>query len=160
MRELMAGMKLEKRKQTDIAFISHVGPHDKVPWGEYIEKLYGWAKSNKVMPGFYPMAIYPDDPRKTPPDKVRTEIALPFKGKARPTAEIKVKRLPEMRVATISHKGPGSEYVNTYAKLTRWVEEKGLEVTGPPIEIFSKKPEVINGVQILHSKVIMPVAKK
>jgi len=156
----MAGPKLEARKASDLAYIEHVGPYDKVPWEEYMHRLYGWAKENKIMPGFYPMGIYYSDAKHTPPEKLRCDIAITFKGKAKEGVGIKIKKLPAMKVASISHKGPGSEYMNTYAKLMEFVGKKGYEVSGPPMEIYSKKPEVVGGETILFAKVMMPVKKK
>jgi effector-binding domain-containing protein len=152
--------KLEARKATNLAYIEHVGAYDKVPWEDYIKRLYGWAKEQKVMPGFYPMAIYLDDSEKTPPENLRSDIAITFKGKAKEQAGVKTRNMPAMKVATISHKGPGSEFKNTYAKLTEWIEKKGYRILGPPIEVYSKKPEVVGGVTILYAKVMMPVKKK
>lgn len=106
------------------------------------------------------MAIYPDDPENIPADKLRSEIAITFKGKAAAKGNIKTKKLPAMKVATISHKGPGSEFKNTYGKLVGWIAEKGLVISGPPMEIYSKKPEVVGGQTILYAKVMMPVKKK
>ena len=151
---------MESRKATDVAYIEHAGPYDKVPWGEYIERLYGWAKGQKVMPGFYPFAIYLDDPEKVSPGNLRSEIAITFKGKAAGKGGVRTKRLPAMKVASISHKGPGSEFKNTYAKLNEWKASKGYVCAGPPIEAYTKKPEVVNGVTILYAKVMMPVKKK
>ena len=156
----MAGPKLEERKASGLAYIEHQGAPDKIPWQEYIEKLYGWAKEQKVMPGFCPMGIYHDDPKVVSPEKCRNEVAITFKGKAKESSGIKVRQMPAMRVATISHKGPGSEFSRTYATLFEWIEKKGLKVSGPPMEVYSKKPEVVNGVTILYAKVMMPVAKK
>jgi effector-binding domain-containing protein len=156
----MVSPKLECRGEANLAYIEYRGPYDKVPWEEYIHRLYGWAKEQKVMPGFYPMAICIDDPKTVSQKDCRSEIAITFKGKAAPTASIKTRQLPAMKVATISHKGPGSEFSNTYAKLMEWIAEKGYEVSGPPMEIYSKKPEVVDGVTILYAKVMMPVKKK
>jgi len=117
----MAGPKLEARKSSDLAYIEHQGPYDKVPWEEYMHRLYGWAKEG---------------------------------------VGIKIKKLPAMKVASISHKGPGSEYANTYSKLMEFVGKNGYEVLGPPMEIYSKKPEVVGGETILYAKVMMPVKKK
>jgi len=156
----MAGPKLETRRTANLAYIEHRGPYDKVPWEGYIKQLYGWAKSQKVMPGFYPRAIYHDDPEKTPPQQCRSDIAITFKGRAREEAGIKIRKMPVMKVATISHKGPGTEFKNTYAKLADWIGKKGYEVSGPPIEIYSKKPQVVGDVTILYAKVMMPVRKK
>jgi len=156
----MSSPKVESRKAASIAYIEHLGPYDKVPWEEYMQRLYGWAKGQKVMPGFYPMAIYHDDPKKTPPERCRSEIAITFKGDGKEQGGVKTRRLPEMTVATISHKGPGSEFQKTYARLMEWITEKWYTVSGPPIEVYTRKPEVVGGVTVLYAKVMMPVKKK
>jgi effector-binding domain-containing protein len=156
----MANPKLETRKAANLAYIEHKGPYDKVPWEDYVKRLYGWAKEQKVMPGFYPMAIYHDDPEKTTPEGSRSDIGITFKGRAKEQAGVKTRKMPAMKVAAISHKGPGSEFKNTYAKLTEWIDKKGYKISGPPIEVYSKKPEVVSGVTVLYAKVMMPVKKK
>ena len=128
--------KLESRKAANLAYIEHKGPYDKIPWEDYIKRLYGWAKEQRVMPGFYPMAIYHDEPDKTSPESHRSDIAITFKGKAKEQSGIKTRKMPAMKVAAISHKGPGSEYKSTYAKLAEWIEKKGYKTSGPPIEIY------------------------
>jgi len=156
----MVGLKLESRKATSIAYIEHQGSYDKVPWDEYMHRLYGWAKEQKVMPGFHPMSICYDNPAKTQPEKCRSDVAISFKGEAEEVQGVKIKQLPAMTVAAISHKGPGSEYANTYRKLEDFIAEKGYDVSGPPMEVYSKKPEVIGGVTILYAKIMIPVEKK
>ena len=156
----MAGPKLEERKASGLAYIEHRGAFDKIPWQEYIEKLYGWAKEQKVMPGFHPMGIYHDDPKIVPPEKCRTEIGITFKGKAKESSGVKIRQMPAMKVASISHKAPASEFHKTYATLEEWINNKGLKVSGPPMEVYSKKPETVGGVTILYVKILMPVARK
>jgi effector-binding domain-containing protein len=156
----MANPKFETRKASSLAYIEHKGPYDKVPWEGYIKRLYGWAKEEKVMPGFYPMAVCYDDPEKTPPEEARSDIGITFKGRAKEHAGVKTRKMPAMKVAAISHKGPSSEFKHTYAKLTEWINKKGYRTTGPSIEVYSKKPEVVNGVRILYAKVMMPVKRK
>jgi len=156
----MTSPKLETRRAANLAYIEHQGPYDKVPWDNYIKQLYGWAKEQKVMPGFYPMAIYHDDPEKMAPEKCRSDVAITFKGRAKGQAGVKIRKMPAMKVATISHRAPGSEFKNTYAKLADWIGKKGYKVSGPPIEVYSKKPKVVGDVTILYAKVMMPVRKK
>ena len=156
----MANPKLETRKAANLAYIDHKGSYDRVPWEDYIKRLYGWAKEQKVMPGFYPMAICYDDPEKTPPEKIRSEIGITFKGRGKEQDGVKIRKMPAMKVAAISHKGPSVEFKNTYAKLTEWINKKGYRMSGPSIEVYSKKPEVVNGVKILYAKVMMPVKRK
>ena len=134
---MMANPKLETRKAANLAYIAHKGPYDKVPWEDYIKRLYGWAKEQKVMPGFYPMAICYDDPEKTHPEEARSDIGITFKGRAKEQAGVKTRKMPAMKVAAISHKGPSSEFKNTYAKLTEWIAKKGYRISGPSIEVYS-----------------------
>jgi effector-binding domain-containing protein len=156
----MANPKIEARKAANLAYIEHKGPYDQVPWETYMGQLYGWARSQKVMPGFHPMAIYYNDPLKTSPEESRSDIGITFKGRAKDQVSVKMRKMPAMKVATISHKGPGSEFKNTYAKLAEWIAEKGYVVSGPPIEVYSKEPEIVNGVTVLYAKVMMPIKKK
>jgi effector-binding domain-containing protein len=156
----MPNLRIERRKATKLAYLKHQGPYDKVPWDDYIKRLYGWAKEQKVMPGFYPLAIYYDDPQKKPQEKLRSEIGITFKGTGKGKAGVKIGQLAAMTVATISHKGPATEFKNTYAKLFAWIKAKGYKMSGNPIEIYTKKPSVIGGVTVLYAKVMMPVKKK
>ncbi len=147
--------KLENRKAGNLAYIEYEGPYGNIPWEDLVKRLYGWAKEQKVMPGFYPMAIYHNEQ-----GKKRSEIAITFKGKAKGHAGIRTRKTPAMKMATISHKGPGRELKNTYGELTEWIDKKGYKISGPTVEIYSKRPEVVDGVTILYVKVMMPVKKK
>ncbi len=151
---------MESRKAANLAYIEHRGAYDMVPWEDYIKQLYGWAKEQKAMPGFYPMAIYHDNVEQTPSEMLRSEIGITFKGRAKEQGNVKIRKLAAMKVAAISHKGPGSEFKNTYAKLAEWIEKKGYRSSGPPIEIYSKKPQIVDGVAILTAKVMMPISKR
>jgi effector-binding domain-containing protein len=156
----MAKPKLEDRKEAELAYIEFTGPYNKMPFDEIIPKLYGWAKEQKVMPGFHPMAIFYDDPKAVLPESCRSEIAITFKGPAKETAGIETKHMPAQKVAAISFKGTASEYEKAYQELDKWIEGKGYRVSGPCIEIYSKMPEMIDDVMILYSKIMMPVEAK
>lgn len=149
--------KFEERKEVMLAYIEHRGPYDQVPWNELMPRLYGWAKEQKVMPGFHPMGIYHDDPNTAPGAKCRSDIAITFKGEARSSGDVKIKKLPAMKVATLSFKGPAEGYPDAYKALDAWIQEKGHHVTGPSIEVYSKMPEVVDGATILYAKIMMPV---
>ena len=127
---------------------------------EYIPRLYAWAKELKVMPGFYPMAIYHDAPGARAPGEFRSDIAITFEGRAKATEGIVLKRLPAMRVATISHNGPGSTLGDTYARLYEWIDDNGFEASGPPMEIYSRTPEGVVGVTTLYAKVMVIVRER
>ncbi|MBI5000067.1 MAG: GyrI-like domain-containing protein [Euryarchaeota archaeon] len=151
---------VKKREATKIAYVEHTGPYDKIPFDVYIGKLYGFAKENKVMPGFHPFAMYPDDPKVTPPEKLKSEIAITLKGEAVPSKGVKVKILPEMEVAVIKHKAPGTEFPETYRKVMEWVAANGYECSGPCLEIYTKKPTVEGAKTIIYANIQVPIRKK
>lgn len=155
----MAAVKVETRKPATLAYIEHKGPYDEIPFEDFTSKLYAWAKQQKVIPGFYPMGIYHDHPEHKPPEQLRSEIAISFKGDARPAGDVKVRDLPEMKVAAVSFKGPSEDFRKSYDTLMSWIDENGYEWDGPAIEVYSKKPEMVDGKTILHAKIMAPVRK-
>lgn len=156
----MATAKLEKRKATTLAYLEYTGPYDRIPFEDYIRRLYEWVKTKKIIPGFYPMGIYYSDPKITPPEKCRTDIGIMVKGNPKPEGDIKIRKLPAMTVATLSHKGPRSEYRKSYDTLDEFIKKKGYTIIAPAIEIYSKKPEMVAGQQIIYAKIMFPVKKK
>lgn len=143
----------------NLAYIEHVGAYDKIPFEDYIERLYGWAKENHVRPGFYPMGVFLDPPEIKPQEKLRSEIGIQIYNEAKPGKGILVRELSEMEVATISHKGPSAEYPKTYKDLNDWILEHGYEWAGPAIEIYTRKPKIVRGETILFTKIEAPVRK-
>ncbi len=153
-------VKVESRKPMKLAYIEHVGDYGAIPFQRYMERLFGWAKANKVRPGFNPLGIFYDMPSTTPPERCRSEIAIPIYGDAKGEGEVKTKDLPAMKVAAVSFKGPASEYPKTYDALSAWVAENGYEWAGPSIEAYSKKPEQVGGQTIMYAKIMAPVRKR
>jgi effector-binding domain-containing protein len=156
----LAKVKVKRRKATDIAYIEHVGPYGGIPFDEYYSRLYAWAKKSKVRPGWKGMAIYPDDPKRVPEEKLRTEVAIPIIGEAQGSESVKVRRLPDMEVAIIVHSGPAEDYDKTYAELGAWIEQNGYEWASAPMEEYTKKPKIKDGKVIIRSNILAPVRKK
>jgi effector-binding domain-containing protein len=157
----MAGsVKLEERKAFTLAYVEHMGDCSGIPFAEYIDRLYSWAKKRNVRPGFHPMGIFLDAPGSRPPGKHRSEVGISIAEKVRASSGIKVRNVPAMKVAAISHKGPAEEYSATYAKLGDWIVAHGYEWAGPCIEVYSKRPETVDGKGIIYAKVMAPVKKR
>ena len=138
------------------AYVEHVGPYNKIPFKEYIEKLYGWAKEKHIRPGFYPMGLFLDPPTST---TCRSEIGIQIYNQAKPEDGIMIKELPKQNVATISHKGPSEEYPKTYQELNDWISTHGYQWAGPSIEIYTRKPKLVDGETFLYAKIEAPVEK-
>lgn len=155
----MQRVKLEETKPVRLAYVEHMGSYDKIPFPQYMEKLYGWAKEKHIRPGLFSIGLYYDSDR-IASEKRRSEIGIPIYGEAEPEGDIKVKDLPAMQVATISHKAPSSEYPKTYETLSRWIVENGYEWAGPSIETYTRRPRTIGGRTIVYAKVKAPIRKK
>lgn len=149
--------KFEERKETMLAYVEHQGPYDEIPWRSYLERLHGWAKEQKVWPGTHAIGMYYDDPKAVPAERCRSDIAITFKGEASGSKEVKVRKLPATKVAAMSFKVPGEGITGAYNGLLTWIAETGHKVTGPPMEIYSKRPEAVDGVMLLYSKIVVPV---
>lgn len=149
----------ERRGPTKLAYIEHVGPYDKIPFSEYIGRLYGWAKENHVRPGFYPLGVFQDSPDTNAPESLRSEIGIQVHGEARASNGILIKDFPEMEVASISHKGPSSKYAKTYRELSEWITHHGYEWAGPSMELYTRKPKLVRGETILFTKIMAPLRK-
>jgi len=153
-------IKVKKLKSMKIAYIEHTGPYDKVPYGDYYEKLYGWAKEVKAKPGFKPLSVYPSDPHTTPPEQAKTWVAIPIHGSPVETEEIKIKELPAAEAAVCKYAGDSTVIEQTYKDLTAWMEENGYEASAPPMEVYTKMPKEKDGKTIVYATVQMPVKKK
>lgn len=156
----MAKIKVKTRKGGKVAYIAHTGSYMKVPYDELFGKLYGWAKQNKVRPGFKALGIFMDNPEKTPPEQCRSEIGISIYGDGPETDRIKVKTLPDMEVAVMKFKGESEDYMKAYNEIGEWTEANGYEWAGPCIEEYTKKPKVKDGKTIMFANIQVPVKRK
>ncbi|UCG69061.1 MAG: GyrI-like domain-containing protein [Thermoplasmata archaeon] len=156
----MAGIKIKTLKPQKLAYLEHTGDYGSIPYDEYFNRLYEWAKEKNVRPGFKGLGILHDDPQKIPPQDCRSEICIPIVGDAESEGDIKIKELPSMEVAVIKHKGSSKEYPETYKKLNEWIIENGYEWAGPTMEVYTKKPRTKGEETIIYANVQAPVKKK
>ena len=152
--------KLKKSKAYKVAYIEHVGAYDKVPYGDYYDKLFVWTKHKNLRPAGPPMAIFLDRPEETPPEKLRCEVLIPIQGEAKPEGEIKIKEIPSTDVTSITHRGPTKDYPKTYEKLRKWVDENGYVYAGPVMEIYLSKPKIVRGETVVFTNIQASIKRK
>lgn len=153
-------IKVKKRPAGAIAYIEYRGPYGSIPFDEYMGKLYAWAKQAKVRPGWVPFAVYTTDPNTTPESENITQVAITIAKEVPASGEVKVRSLPEMDVAAMEHNAPSEEYGRSYAELGKWITDNGYEPAGPPFEIYTKKPKMVDGKMIIYSEIQFPVRRK
>lgn len=155
----MAKIKIKKRKATKIAYIEHTGEYSTIPFEQAISKLYGFAKKNKLRPGFKPFAVYPDNPNTDSWDKIRTRVAISINKLAESYEDILTTELPQTEVACMDFSGSSEEYQEAYNELWEWIEENGYTINGSPMEFWGKKPKKKDGKTIIFSEIQAPIAK-
>ena len=150
-------VKIKKRKPRTIAYIRHKGDHSKIPYKEYIDRLYEWSKRKRARPGMRPMSIYIDNPKKKPKNKLRTDIAVPIKKGIKGEGKIKIKDLPKSKFASMKFKGSPDEYDKAYSELEDWIKENGYKISGKPVEIFTGTPKEEKGKTVIRSRIEIPI---
>jgi len=153
-------IKVKKRPAGAIAYIEHRGPYGNIPFDEYMGKLYAFAKQSKVRPGWKPFAVYTTDPNTTPEADNITQVAIDISKEVPGSGEVKVRSLPETDVAVMVHNAPSEEYKKSYAELGKWISENGYMTAGPPLEIYTAKPKMVDGKVIIYSEIHFPVKKR
>jgi len=156
----MAKIKAKTTKPMTVAYIEHIGPYSEVPWEEYMERLYGWAKEHHVRPGFSAIGIYHDNPEDVQPEACRSEVAIPIHGDASSDGGVKVKELPAMRVAELTFKGPSTMLGDAYRDIMAWTAEHGCEAAGPSMEIYRSRPKIKKGKMIFSARIQVPITEQ
>ncbi|KTD74610.1 AraC family transcriptional regulator [Legionella waltersii] len=117
-----------------LAVVEHRGDPRQV--GESVNKLIHWAKDQ-------PMNLKPkageafafayDDPKTTPKEEFRLDLAITVPEQIKLTGEIKEKRLPAGRYAVAIHKGSRENIGNTvYGMYRDWLPQSGEELGDLP----------------------------
>lgn len=128
--ELNITIREEERPGKQLIYIRLIGPYDSLDYCGTWGRLYNYIGElqipfNKVEH----IAIYPDDPKVTAPDKLRSELSLAVPQAVAPKGEIGVKELPGGKHAVFRYKGPytnmGAVYDTVYGY---WIPEKGYNL--------------------------------
>ncbi len=84
------------------------------------------------------------------------EVAWPVSGTARGTGDMKIYDMSGgMMVHTIHH-GPYDSCETTYERLFAWINERGLRISGPILEIYPNDPREVSPDAII-TEIYAPV---
>ena len=120
----MYEVQVRKTEPIQVASIHHTGPYQEL--GPVHGKLQSWISKNKIQPNGFIREIGYDNPMQTPPEKCRQEVCIPV-CEARAEGEIEIKRLPEVQVISVTHKG-GLDFQSlgpAYEALMGWAGREG-----------------------------------
>jgi len=123
--------------------LRHRGPYDAM--GAVYHRLHEWARQQPINisgPGFTVFLAPPDEQSWT---DAEYEVCLPISGDAATGDGIEVKEIQGTAVAFVQVACPYSEIPARYAELLAWLDVNGLEIAGPPREIYLSRPPADGG---------------
>ena len=133
---------IQKIDPLRVAFIQHVGPYHEV--GDTWKKLCTWAGPRGLLgPNTKFLGVCHDDPKVTPPDKIRYDACLQVDENVEAEGDVGVQVIPAREYATTRHQGPYEKLSETYAQLFgKWLPENGREPSAAPcLEFYLNSPE-------------------
>lgn len=104
--------------------------------GPLFGELHGYMQQNGQAPAGMPFAIY----HCLEGDAVDLECGMPVAEPLAGTERIRAGELPGGKVATVTHTGPYDDLRHTWAALTAWMKQQGLEAAGAPWEVYVTDP--------------------
>ncbi|WP_300157620.1 AraC family transcriptional regulator [Solidesulfovibrio sp.] len=125
-----------------VALVRHVGPYDQC--GAAWDKLCGLAgRLGLFGPDTLFLGVGHDDPRITPPDKIRYDACLTAPEGFAGTPELPVAVIGDGDYATAVVKGPYTNLAGAYAWLCGvWGPDSGREfASGPSMEVYLNDPK-------------------
>lgn len=123
-----------------VASVTKMGPYNEA--GKAVAEMVAWLGTAKVQPVGGPFGMYYDDPATVKPESCKYEICIPVAPgtKSDPKANVVVKMLPAMQVASTEHTGPYDKVSVVYQKLGTWITDNKYEAAGPAIEWYLNDP--------------------
>ena len=140
--------------QTVIA-IEHRGSHDDI--GGVYRQLMEWAKTKGVGVTGPGLTIFLSPPEQFDPQSGVFEVCMPVAAAPEADGEVKVKELPACTVACTTVTGPYSEIPAHYTEMLAWLSMEGLEIAGPPREVYIKHPGSVCCDKELVTEIQFPV---
>jgi len=153
----MPEITIKKVEGCKVAAIEGKGPYDKV--GPIFGELYTWLSKRSIELSEPPFGIYYDDPSKVAPEKCRYEICVPIMEEVKGDERVKIKTIPEIEVACITHKGSYSQIGSAWNKICEWIDKEGYQWAGAGREVYFNCPETTPEEELL-TEIQIPIRKK
>lgn len=150
-------VKLKKTEPMRVAVVSYVGPYSQA--GKLYGEIAKWLNQKRLKITGPPFGWFYDNPEEVEARKLRSEVGFPFKGKAKPEGNIKIKKTPAKEVLYTIHKGPYREVGSAYVALFRYAREKGYNPLGCPMEIYLNDPKEVPENELL-TEIQLPIKRK
>jgi AraC family transcriptional regulator len=131
-------VEITNRPELRIAAVQHVGAYDR------ISEAFGRLGAITAQAGLFgPMvAVYHDDPKKTPAEKLRSDAGITIQPTAKVPAGLKELKIPGGRYARTTYKGPYEALPEVWSQLMgEWLPKSGHRFgDGSSYELYRNDP--------------------
>lgn len=134
-------VKIEKIASMKVAAVRHIGPY--TDCGSAWEKLCAWAMPKGLVgPDTIMLGVCYDDPKTTPPEKIRYDACMTIRDNVESQPPIAKQEIAGGEYATYRHKGPYAGLVDAYEMVYgRWIPQSGRQYKHAPcFEIYRNCP--------------------
>ncbi len=139
-------------------YVAHKGPYTDIE--HVIGKLMEAIQSQNIFPAGPMIGVYYNSPEEVKPEELEWEIGFPISAQVNVTEPLKKKVWNFTSVVSSVHKGAYEETGQTIARMSEWMQEKGLIQAGPLLERYLTMPSPDTRPEDLRSEIWIPCQKK
>lgn len=143
--------------EMQVAYIPYTGPFEVLP--QLLGEVVQWVMDKGLQMTGMPFGLYYNSPLEVPPEELKWETGIPFRGEAQEEGKIKIKKIPSQLVISAIHKGPYDQVAEVYAAVMEYAFKNGYEIAGPSMELYLNDPHEVGESEIL-TEIQQPVTKK
>jgi effector-binding domain-containing protein len=119
-------------------------------------ELFPYVFQMGARPAGPPLTIYHDQEFKE--EDVDVEICVPVERLLEPSGRVTSRELPAGKVLSIMHAGPYDGVGEVYQALGAYQMEHGLEMAGPPREVYLVGPGQVEDPAEYRTEILWPIA--
>jgi len=122
-----------------VVYLQHAGAHADI--GKVYQELHAWLREKGVSAAGPGMTVFLTPPSEYDAASALFEVCVPVSGDLSGDARVAVKELPACTVACVTVTGPYHEMSAHYSEMLAWLSAQGMEIAGPPREVYLKHPD-------------------
>ncbi|MDK1030865.1 MAG: GyrI-like domain-containing protein [Planctomycetia bacterium] len=135
-------VKKEVPEQT-VIYLEHEGSYSEI--GGLFRRLREWAAGHGAHVTGPGVVVFISSASELDSQSAVFEVCLPVEAAPKAGAGAEVKTLPACTVASVTVTGPYSDVPARYTEMLSWLDVEGMEVAGPPREVYIKHPGAAGG---------------
>ena len=126
-----------------VVYLQHTGAHADI--GKVYHELHAWLREKGVPAAGPGMTVFLTPPSEYDAASAVFEVCVPVIGDLAGDGKVSCKELPACTVACATVTGPYHEMSAHYSEILAWLSAQGMEVAGPPREVYIKHPGAQGG---------------